>query len=291
MPAASAGSARFRRLANRMDGAAVKRLRLSREMSLRIASAVVLIPFGLFVVWQGGAVLALACGVFAAVMGREWARMAALNWPVSLAVLSAIPVLVAGFAPTSWHWQALGAVALLGFAVNASNLNTAGVAAFGALYCAMPPLAMFLLREGPEGLLLTLVSMVFVWVTDIAAFFGGRTFAGPLLSPKESPNKRWSGAVAAFAATVLFGAALALICGWPLLPWCVAALSLSVAAQLGDLLESRFKRSFGVKDAGGIIPGHGGLLDRVDGLGAAMCYALMVLTLAPEALILLGFDA
>lgn len=271
-----------------MDAATVKRSRLSREMGLRIASAVVLIPFGLLVVWQGGVVLALACAAFAALMGREWARMAGLNWPVSLAVLCAIPVLVAGLAPEPWHWQALGAVALVGFGINATGLKPAAVAAFGTLYCATPPLAMWLLREGPEGLLFTLIAMVFVWVTDIAAFFGGRTFAGPLLSPKESPNKRWSGAVAAFAVTVLCGAALALACGWPLLPWCVAALSLSVAAQLGDLLESRFKRSFGVKDAGGIIPGHGGLLDRVDGLGAAMCYALLVLTVAPEALILLG---
>lgn len=270
---------------------AVKRLPLSKELTLRVLSAVVLIPFGLIVVWKGGAVLALSCAAFGAVMGREWARMANLRWPVSIAVLGALPSVVAGFAAESWHWPALGASAVLALALHATALRTAVAAAFGTVYCALPPLAMYLLREGPEGLLITLFAMLFVWVTDIAAFFGGRNLGGPLLSPRESPNKRWSGAVTAFASTILAGAISAVIMGWPVLPWCMASLSISVAAQLGDLLESRFKRGFGVKDAGRIVPGHGGLLDRVDGLGAAMCYALLVLGLAPEAIVLLGLSA
>jgi phosphatidate cytidylyltransferase len=144
--------------------------------------------------------------------------------------------------------------------------------------------------QAEGGLLLTMAIMVFVWITDISAFFAGRGLGGPLLSPRESPNKRWSGALAAFIMTVLAGLALALSLGMPVIAWAVAALSVSVAAQLGDLLESRFKRSFGVKDAGGLIPGHGGLLDRVDGLGLAFCYSQLVLLLAPQATTILGLE-
>lgn len=261
-----------------------------RELQLRVISASVLIPFGLAVVWLGGWVLAVACAAFAALMGREWERMADLRLRGGVSLFAALPsllVLPVGDLNAVW---ALLAGTLICAGLGLRNLRTSALAGFGVLYTGLPPLAMWLTRDEPSGLILTLAVMVFVWVTDISAFFAGRGLGGPLLSPRESPNKRWSGALAAFAMTVLAGFGLAIALGAPILAWAVAALSISVAAQLGDLLESRFKRSFGVKDAGGLIPGHGGLLDRVDGLGLAFCYCQLVLVLAPQGTRLLGIE-
>lgn len=264
--------------------------RPSRELGLRIASAMVLIPFGVGVVTLGGWWLAIACAAFAGLMGREWSRMAGLRPPLAVAFLATLPVLVAAAAPAMWSLAALAFSVLMAAALGRGRARERALSAFGVIYTGLPPLAMFLLRDSPSGLLLTMVVMVFVWITDISAYFAGRGFGGPLLSPRESPNKRWSGALAAFSMTMLAGMAVALVMRLPVLAWVVAALSISVACQLGDLLESRFKRAFGVKDAGSIIPGHGGLLDRVDGLSAALCYTLLVFTLAPQARILLGLS-
>src|SRR5262245_19675597 len=123
--------------------------------------------------------------------------------------------------------------------------------------------------------------LTIVWATYIAAYFAGRGFGGPLLSPKDSPNKTWTGAIGALVCAGLAGAAVARIGGGDFWYWVWASLFLSVVAQAGDLLESRFKRLYGVKDTFGIVPGHGGILDRLDALMAASVFAALVLRFLP----------
>jgi phosphatidate cytidylyltransferase len=124
-----------------------------------------------------------------------------------------------------------------------------------------------LARDGDHGLLTVLWLMMMVWACDTGAYFAGRTIGGPKLLPSVSPKKTWAGLIGGMVAAALVGAAMA---AWSGLadPVILAAVSAAVAAfsQVGDLSESAFKRHFGVKDSGDVIPGHGGVLDRVDGL-------------------------
>jgi phosphatidate cytidylyltransferase len=130
--------------------------------------------------------------------------------------------------------------------------------------------------------------MSFVWASDAAAYFFGRMIRGPRLLPRESPNKTWSGAVAAVLVCALCGYVAAGWQGAEILPWMIAGMLLSVSAQAGDLFESGLKRRFKVKDSGTILPGHGGLLDRVDGLGAVSIFASLTFLSVPSVPRLLG---
>jgi phosphatidate cytidylyltransferase len=148
----------------------------------------------------------------------------------------------------------------------------------GLVYVAVPCAAFIVLREAePNGWAAILFIVLVVWVTDIAAYFGGRAIGGAKLWPRVSPGKTWSGAVTGLAAAVLAGGAIAWLtsAGGPALGMALAA-PLSVATQAGDLLESAVKRRFGVKDSGHIIPGHGGILDRIDGLLGAAALAWLI---------------
>jgi phosphatidate cytidylyltransferase len=116
-----------------------------------------------------------------------------------------------------------------------------------------------------------------VWATDVAAYFAGRLIGGAKLCPAISPNKTWSGALAGVLAGTAAGVAVAVFGGiHPIAPIIIVSLLLSVAAQFGDLFESALKRRFGVKDASHAIPGHGGLMDRLDGFIAAALAAALI---------------
>jgi phosphatidate cytidylyltransferase len=154
--------------------------------------------------------------------------------------------------------------------------------AFGAIYTSLPFGCFVWIRElDPHGQLLLIAVLVIVWMTDIGAYFAGRGFGGPLLSPKDSPNKTWTGAIGALVCAGLAGAAIARAGGGDFSHWLLFGLALSVVAQTGDLLESRFKRLYGVKDTSGFIPGHGGVLDRLDGLMAATVGAALIARFLP----------
>lgn len=135
----------------------------------------------------------------------------------------------------------------------------------GVLYALLPATALLWLRIAPNGEWIVLWVFVVTWATDIFAYFTGRSFGGPKLAPRFSPHKTWSG-----LAGGVIGASIA--AGWlvveanlpEVLLWCAPMFAL--AAQGGDLFESWIKRSAGVKDAGGLLPGHGGVMDRLDGL-------------------------
>ena len=136
----------------------------------------------------------------------------------------------------------------------------------GFLYALVPALALLWIRDrAPQGLELLIWVFIVTWTTDIGAYFAGRAIGGPKLAPTISPNKTWSGLVGGMAAASLFGGLWAWLLHLPsLLVWLAAPLAL--AAQAGDLFESWMKRRAGIKDSGGWLPGHGGALDRLDGL-------------------------
>jgi phosphatidate cytidylyltransferase len=115
-----------------------------------------------------------------------------------------------------------------------------------------------------------------VWVTDIGGYFAGRGIGGPKLWPRVSPKKTWAGAIGGFIASLAIAAVFASLGFGKMGPLLLLGAAVSIASQLGDLFESAVKRRFGVKDSSQIIPGHGGLLDRLDGFVAAIVLAALI---------------
>jgi phosphatidate cytidylyltransferase len=190
------------------------------------------------------------------------------------ALVGAAAVLVAG-----WFGIALALVALGGFAIAAlASRERRGWCVAGLLYAAAILIApVFLRRDAAWGFAAIMTLFVIVWVTDTGAYFAGRAIGGPKLMPRVSPKKTWSGAVGGTLAGVLGAVAVARYCGVANLSALAAvALVISLVSQAGDLLESAIKRRFNAKDSSQLIPGHGGLMDRLDGfVTAAVAGALI----------------
>ena len=261
------------------------------ELLLRLASAAFLIPFGLYVVWSGGFVAAAGASMLAAVMAYEWVRMTYSPAMKYLTVLAAIPAWVAYFLGLAFGWIALLVCAVVaGFAH--PLVRERFKSGFGVLYGAAMPLAVYTLRveESWNGLIAALGVMVIVWASDTGAFFTGRTFGGPPLY-HASPSKTWSGAFGGVVLSALTAAAIAGLTDRNVTDWAIVGIVVSVFAQAGDMFESMVKRRLGVKDASKLLPGHGGVMDRVDGLGAAAAVAVIALTAWPELIALLGLGA
>jgi phosphatidate cytidylyltransferase len=247
--------------------------RKSGSLRLRIVSAVVLAPVALLAAWLGPPLLSLLVAVAAAGMGWEWTRLCRggrsdkSDWLV-------MGLIIAGVAAV-----ALGSVGIgLGIAILASllaamlNRDAAALAAGGVLWISLPCVALLWLAADPGiGRPTVLWILALVWATDIGAFAVGRALGGPRLAPRFSPNKTWSGLAGGVVCAGAAGAVTALLLDSSAIA-AVVLLSgaLAVVAQAGDLVESIAKRRFGVKDSSGLIPGHGGLLDRLDGMLAVV---------------------
>lgn len=264
----------------------------NRELVLRVLSAAVLIPFALIVVSAGGAALAISCGLFGAVMGYEWARMTASPVMPLMAFFCALPSL--SIVVTDWQ-VALGLLAACAFLlvlIHPARMGDRLIGALGIVYGSALPLGLLLLREGDwNGQAAALILMGTVWASDSGAYFAGQGFGGPPLSPKDSPSKTWSGAFGALLCSGLCGLIAAGLMDAPRLPWLIAGLLISIVAQWGDLFESSLKRRFGVKDTSGLVPGHGGVMDRVDGLGMACVCSVVILSIFGTVPELLGLEA
>ena len=247
----------------------------ARDIGLRAASALVLAPAAILATWGGGwwfaALIAAACILLA----REWAVMSArgaqrLVWGAVAAALVAV-VLIAhvGHVPAALITLVFGAGLAGAFA---RRLGQQGLdAAYGVLYLGWPAILFIWLRGQPEGLGWTVLLFMTAWSADVLAYLVGTLLKGPKLWPRFSPNKTWSGFIGGLIGGLAAGA-LMVASPWPDLGvlsvfWgALLGLAGAVATMAGDLWESALKRRYGVKDAGDLIPGHGGLMDRVDGL-------------------------
>ncbi len=240
-------------------------------LATRVASALVLLPLAVAAVYFGGWAFFALVLVSVVLMAYEWEMMRdERGLPSAVAVgavaVASLVVMASGAPAVAIAVLAGGAVAAyvaLGFA-----RRRAGWVAGGMLYVGLPSLALLWLRDdagfGRDGLYWL---FCVVWATDIGAYAAGRAIGGPKLAPRISPKKTWAGLAGGVIAAGASGAAVALVAGFGDPFWLfVAGSALALVAQAGDLVESAIKRHFDRKDSGSLIPGHGGILDRVDGL-------------------------
>jgi phosphatidate cytidylyltransferase len=257
------------------------------SLQLRIISAAVLIPIVLVALYVGGVVWNLLVAIFGAQMINEWCRISARrpqpeklrtfrdplrgieeDVPTSFVTIGLVLFALYGGAWINW-WIGL-AVAMLCTALFTTTRNKSATLWFvlGIPYVAVPCAAIIWLRADPTiGLQQIFWIVAMVIAADTGAYIAGRSIGGPKLAPRISPNKTWAGLGGAVVSAAVVGAITAAILGRPsLVPLTAVSAGLAIVEQAGDLAESAFKRHFGVKDASNIIPGHGGALDRVDGL-------------------------
>ena len=257
------------------------------NLGVRVASATVLVPAVLGAVWFSDMpglrwLFLVLVAVAVALLAIEWGAMTAPTAPIRVSTALTVAILAAAFLahqkqmPLAWTAAGLGAVAaaLVARGVSERPMN----AAFGVIYLAIPVVCLVWLRGMPEGRQWTILLFAVAWAADIAAFAVGSALKGPKLWPKFSPNKTWSGFIGGLVAAAGAGAAMAAFSAIVLSVPAGALIGLlgGLATMAGDLWESMLKRRFGVKDSGDLIPGHGGLLDRVDGL----MFAVVVLAAA-----------
>jgi phosphatidate cytidylyltransferase len=251
------------------------------ELKTRLISSAVLAPIALAAMILGGLAFALLVTIVAVIAFWEWTTITEAAEPgwvrIGCTALLGAGLLSLAFAGTDW---AIGLIALPTLLSLLAGLRDRRLLwnGMGLVYVAAPCAGFVVLRNAePNGWAAILFIVVVVWATDIAAYFGGRAIGGAKLWPRVSPGKTWSGAVTGLVAAVLAGGATAWLTGAGSLALGLAlAAPLSAAAQAGDLLESAVKRRFGVKDSGHIIPGHGGVLDRIDALLGAAVLAWLI---------------
>jgi phosphatidate cytidylyltransferase len=249
------------------------------NLRIRVASATVLVPTVVAAVWFGNVWFLALILVGVALLAREWAEMsakrAALGVAVAIGAAVAISVVVAYLGHYYITWPVVIAGALAAALMARGAVERRADAAYGVIYIAPAVIAMIWLRRMDAGLSWTLLLFTVTWFADIFAFAVGSLLKGPKLWPRYSPNKTWSGFFGGLVAASLGAIGIvALSFALPALPdlhlaWPIAAvigLLGGLATMAGDLWESMLKRRFGVKDSGDLIPGHGGMLDRVDGL-------------------------
>jgi phosphatidate cytidylyltransferase len=261
-----------------MTHAAPRPIRFA-DLGRRLGSGLVLAAVALANLWAGGLWMAALVTLALVLMLWEYHRMVTGD-ERSLAPMLAL-VAVAGAAavaasgtfgfPAALACLAVGGMLAIVLAPRWGGWLAAGLAYMGAAMCAL-----IVFRErGMEGALVILWLVLIVVAADVGAYFAGRTIGGPKLWPRVSPGKTWAGALGGLAFAAVTGIVFGLAAGWAL--WQVALLSIGVgvASQLGDLLESAVKRHFGVKDASRLIPGHGGVMDRLDGvMGGVLFFAI-----------------
>ncbi len=255
------------------------------DLRARVLTAAVLAPAGLGAVWSGGWVLAGACALAAGIMAWEWLRMSARGggWfarageaGAALFVVGLVLRTEPGMAGAGFWLQAASILAMASVTVAGRGVAPS----LGLAIIAGATSAFWTLRE-LGGLAFLVPMLIAIWAFDSAAYIAGRWIGGPKLWPRASPNKTWSG----FAAGLFLAGSAAAFAGRffdgdPLV-WGVAGVLIGVAAQGGDMAESLAKRAYGAKDASGLLPGHGGLLDRLDGHMCASLVMLAALFAAP----------
>jgi phosphatidate cytidylyltransferase len=254
------------------------------DLRKRAISAAVLAPLAVGAIWFGDLLWIGLTIVATAGLLHEWVPLCGLRWRSATALAIALPVVLAGLIAVTGHSGA-GVIILclatpVAYAV-AGRAKAPRLSAVGVPYIGLACLALLWLRDDDSaGRANVLFLILIVWAADIGAYMAGRLIGGPKLAPAISPSKTWAGAAGGLAGGMLAGLG---VMGWmdpagSAAPAAGLAAVLAISSQAGDLLESYVKRYFGVKDSGTLIPGHGGLLDRLDGvLGAAPVAAVMAM--------------
>ena len=251
------------------------------DLAPRIASAVVLVVGALATAYEGLWFFAAFWGAAAAVVVFEWLRLVAPADLSRRATLQVLGMLVLAGTATLGHWQ--GATMLLAAMTAIAAALATGTAgrlldAAGILYAAALIVGPVAIRQSATlGLLAIIWLFAIVWATDVFAYFAGKSIGGPKLWPRVSPKKTWAGFVGGTMGGIGAAILTLAIAGKSIVPMSfVAAGIVAIASQAGDLFESALKRRFNVKDTGNIIPGHGGLMDRLDGFIVAVIVALLM---------------
>jgi phosphatidate cytidylyltransferase len=235
------------------------------ELAVRAASSAVMVALAIAAAWLGGWAWALASGAVMGLCAYEWSRMADTSRRYASAAVPAAILCGVGFVMGPELVQVASCVVFAGALALASQRG-GSVGVVGAGYLALAGYAMASLRViGDDGQFLLFMLFAIVWSTDSAAYFTGRALGGPKLWPRVSPKKTWWGFAGGCVAAVIAAMLMAGFNQQGIAAWAVTGLFVSISAQAGDLLESSAKRHFGVKDSNTIIPGHGGVLDRIDG--------------------------
>ncbi|APH54230.1 Phosphatidate cytidylyltransferase [Granulibacter bethesdensis] len=242
-----------------------------RDLRLRLLSAAVMAPLALACLYEGRLFWAVLMGIAALGISLEWVRLCGAKeraWPgsgVPLFILLGGGIAVAHHVVTGLIVLLIGGALIVWLGRAARHPLTLGA---GVPYLGACLLTLIWLRYDPVvGRANVLFLVISVWASDIGAYLAGRLIGGAKLAPSISPGKTWSGAVGGVVAAMGTGLAIApVLHSGPAIGALWVACLIAVVSQGGDLLESGLKRRFGVKDSGTLIPGHGGLLDRLDGL-------------------------
>jgi phosphatidate cytidylyltransferase len=251
----------------------------SSELKLRILSGIAMAVLATLSVVLGGWFFAIFWGFAAVVVAFEWQRLVhgkAEKLPVLLACAAAVSATLAGMTGNLLYWLAIPVlVVMTGFLGPVANRHWAAI---GAVYAAGLGAATVLCRgTGYDGAIVLFWLFGVVWGTDTLAYFTGRALGGPKLWPRVSPKKTWSGAIGGLLGGVAIACIILIAAGFNLM-WqhVVISFALSALTQAGDLFESSIKRRYGAKDAGSLIPGHGGVMDRLDGFIFAVIFEAIV---------------
>lgn len=249
------------------------------SLKLRVLSAAVMLPVALGAIWLGGWFFAVLAAIATGLMYWEWQGLC--GFKARVAVLNA---LLCGLGPLALLAQDtfVAAYACLLLALLVFFTAKGGQRAFltlGAVYIFLAGTGLVWLRElNPLGMATVIWLVAVVVMTDTCAYFTGRSLGGPKLAPKISPKKTWSGLIGGIAGAAVAGAILSSVVEANMISVILVSGAFAVVAQIGDLAISKAKRAFDVKDSGNIIPGHGGVLDRFDGiLSASLVMALLSL--------------
>lgn len=251
----------------------------TRDLTLRLVSGLVLAAIAFALTWIGVWPFAIFVMAVAVLVAWEWGGIIRGAGVDTIFIVTAI-ALAAATILAAFGTPGLGLIAIVVGAILASLLGfgeRGHLSSLGVLYAGLPAVSLIWLRADVQwGLAAVLFLFLVVWATDTGAYIAGRSLGGPRLAPLISPNKTWAGLLGGVGAAVLTGAVLSLfIEGGSMLRLGLTALVLALVSQLGDITESALKRGHGVKDASELIPGHGGFMDRVDGLVFAAVLAAL----------------
>ena len=234
------------------------------DLATRALVGTALAAVALAGLWAGGAILWLFVAAVALVAVDEWARLVHVGQVRRLVAIGGLALGLLLAAPFVWGPERTSVAMLVSIAVMMLLTVGGARAAAGLAYIGLAAIGLLYLREQPNGPALALWTLIVVILTDTGAYFAGRAIGGPKLAPAISPSKTWAGVVGGMIAALIGGALVGHLAELPpAMLWLGAPLA--AVAQAGDLFESALKRRAGVKDSGALLPGHGGVLDRIDG--------------------------